>query len=134
MNGIDLIETKHRDSYNKNFYIFLAVLVLLSVLMIFGYHPLDKLYYGDDSYFHFKRFTTLMEALKANSYPIYIDYDGPEGFGYITKWFYSDLLLVPFAYIANLTSFIFGFKFMLFTITILCGLFSYQLINRVFKN
>ncbi|MFR9165682.1 MAG: hypothetical protein ACLVKO_05450 [Dysgonomonas sp.] len=118
------------EKKKSHFWIFFIVLLLLSLLMIYSY----KLFPSFDFYFHYKRFNVLMEALKNGSYPIYIDSTAANGYGYATKWFYCDLILVPFAAIGLLTSAAFAYQFMWFTMTVLCGVFMYCTVNRIYKN
>lgn len=83
-------------------------------------------YGGHDYFFNLQRFRTLMGALQSGNYPIYLDYQVMEGYGYFTKAFYPDLMLLPFAALAILTSIPFAYDVMIFTYTFLCGLFMYQ--------
>lgn len=91
-------------------------------------------YGGHDFYFHFYRFEVLMDALKAGNYPIYLDYKTLEGYGYFTKAFYPDLVLIPFVLIGILTNSVFAFNCMIFVLTFLCGLFMYYAVYTVFKS
>lgn len=113
------------------FCLFILVLLLLSVFMSYSYSPL---YGGHDSYFHFRRFNALISAFNDGTFPSYIDYDAMFGYGYLSKAFYSDLLLIPFAAMALFTSPIFAYQFMIFTMTVLCGIFTYIAVNRIYKN
>lgn len=113
------------------FCLFLLILLFLSVFMSYCYSPL---YGGHDSYFHFRRFNALITALNEGTFPAYIDYDAMFGYGYLSKAFYSDLILIPFAALALFTSPIFAYQFMIFAMTVLCGLFTYIAVNRIYKN
>lgn len=123
---IDRIE----EDRKLHFLMFFVVLVLLSLIMVYSYglHP------SHDFYFHFKRLNVLMEALQNGSFPVYIDHTAVDGYGYITKWFYSDLILVPFAYIGLATNAVYAYQFMWFSMTILCGIFMYYTVSRIYKN
>lgn len=99
--------------------------------MTYSYTPL---YGGHDSYFHFRRFKALMNALQQGTFPGYIDYDAMSGYGYMVKAFYSDVLLIPFALIALCTSPIQGYELMIFVMTLVCGILSYISVERIFKN
>lgn len=118
----------------KQFWIFFIILAALTLLMIYCFMPSHRLNSGDDMLFHFRRFESLMIAIKNGSFPIYLDFDAFEGYGYGTKWFYSDLILLPFAYLANLIGFVLSYKIMWFVMTILCGIFTYKMINRIYNN
>ncbi|MFV0417919.1 MAG: hypothetical protein ACK5KT_04170 [Dysgonomonas sp.] len=113
------------------FWVFFAVLLFLSLLMVYFYQPLCP---GQDFFFHYRRLQALMDGLRTSPYLIYLDYDALDGYGYFTKAFYSDFVLIPFALIGNLTSLSFAYQFMLFTMTVLCGIFTYVTINRIYKN
>lgn len=115
----------------SHFWLFLAALLFLSLMMVYFYQPLCP---GQDFFFHYRRLQALMDGLKANPYLIYLDYDALEGYGYFTKAFYSDFVLIPFALIGNLTSLSFAYQFMLFTMTVLCGVFTYITVNHIYKN
>lgn len=63
----------------------------------------------------------------------YLDYGALDGYGYFTKAFYSDFVLIPFALIGNITSVSFAYQFMLFSMTVLCGVFTYITVNHIYK-
>lgn len=113
------------------FILFFILLVFLSVAMIVSYGPLCP---GQDFHFHFMRFTALMDALRDGRFPFYIDYKAIDGYGYFTKAFYCDFVLIPFALLGNMTNAEFAYKAMLFVMTLLCGLFTYIAVNKVYKN
>lgn len=119
---------------NKKFIVFICLLVILTIVMIFSFMPLDKINPGHDILFHYRRINALMESLKLGTFPIYIDYEAFNNYGYGARWFYSDLLLIPFALLANVTSFVFAYKSMWFVMTILCGLLTYKTVNTIYKN
>lgn len=120
-------------SRKSEFWIFFAILSLLSLFMVWWYGPQSE-YSGHDYYFHLRRFGVLIEALRNGNYPTYLDYGTLEGYGYFTQAFYPDLMLVPFAAIGILTGTVFAYNIMIFTFTLLCGLFMYYAVNIVFKN
>lgn len=114
------------------FWLFFILLGALSYLLVVAYampiHP------GHDYYFHELRIHALMDALKEGTYPYYIDYKAVNGYGYLTRAFYSDIILVPFAIIGNATSFEFAYQIMIFVMTMLCGVFTYWAVKSIFKN
>lgn len=118
----------------KNFYIFLLIITGLTSLMIYCYMPLDKINPGHDYLFHYKRMLSLMESLKENGSLIYIDNEALNNYGYATKWFYPDFVLIPFAIIGNIFGITTAFKVMYFVMTLLCGIFTYICVNRILKN
>lgn len=99
--------------------------------MMYFYQPLCT---GSDFFFHYRRFQALMDGLKVSPFLIYTDYTAIDGYGYFTKAFYSDVILIPFAFIGNLTNAAFAYECMIFTMTVLCGVFTYITINAIYKN
>lgn len=116
---------------NTHFWLFFILLVFLTLIMMYFYQPLCP---GQDFFFHYRRLQALMNGLQASPFLTYIDYNAIEGYGYFTKAFYPDFVLIPFAFIGNLTSLEFAYQFMVFTMTVLCGVFTYITVNRVYKN
>lgn len=130
MKQLDSIINKIASGKYIQFWIFFSVLVLLSAMMVYLYTPFCP---GHDSYFHFRRMQALMEGIN-NPYLIYLDYTAIEGYGYFTKAFYSDFLLIPFALLGKATGVDFAYQSLLFVMTVLCGLFTYMSVNRIYKN
>jgi len=131
MKIIDNIINGIAANRKSHFWVFFAVLVILTFAMMLCYQPLCP---GQDFFFHFRRFQALMDGLKSNPFLIYTDYTAIEGYGYLAKAFYSDVVLIPFAVIGNLTNAEFGYLSMIFTMTVLCGVFTYIAINKIFSN
>lgn len=102
----------------------------MTSVMMFFYSPLCP---GGDFYVHFNRLVVLMEALADGSYPVYMDYYMIDGYGYLIKAFYCDVLLIPFAVIGNITSATFAYTSLIFTLTFLCGFLTYVAAKRVLK-
>lgn len=115
------------------FPIFLSVLSTLSLFMVCWSGPVSE-YSGHDYYFNIGRFEVLIQAIRDGQYPIYIDYNTLEGYGYFTKGFYPDLVILPFALIGLATGAVLAHNIMIFTMTFLCGLFMYHAVNSIFKN
>jgi hypothetical protein len=122
---------KIQQSKRYHFGIFFALLVFLSLLMMYLYQPLCP---GDDFFFHYRRLQALMERLQDSPWLIYLDYSAIDGYGYFTKAFYSDFILVPFALIGNLTDSVFAYKALILVMTVLCGVFTCIFIDTVYKN
>lgn len=114
-----------------HFWLFLSGLIVLTCMMSYIY-PITK--WGHDYSFHMLRFNALIDALRNGQYPNYIDYTSVRNYGYLSKAFYCDLLLVPFAIVGLLTNTLFAYKTLLFAITLLSGIFMYWAVNRLFKN
>lgn len=129
MNSVNDIKTDSKYS----FWIFLSLLFALSLFMACWFGPVSA-YAGHDYFFNIGRFNVLIDALKSGDYPIYIDYNALEGYGYFTKGFYPDLIILPFAALGILTGTIAAYNVMIFTMTFLCGLFTYIAVNTVFRN
>lgn len=127
-----LASLAHNDKYH--FGIFLILLIGLSYLMMVFYMPENKIYLGYDVYFHFRRLSSLMEALQHNAYPVYLDFDGALDFGHATKWFYPDFMLLPFAWLGNKTDIVFAYRCMIFCYTILCGILTYVCCRNISRS
>lgn len=132
--NLNSLLSKIENNKKSHFWIFLFFLFTLTIIMIYNFMPLDKMNPGHDAFFHYRRMAVLMEALKNNSFPVYLDYDAYNGYGYATKWFYPDFILIPFAFIGNYIGIIYAYKVLYFTMTILCGLFTYFATKRIYKN
>lgn len=122
---------KIMQSKRYQFLVFFALLVFLSLLMMYFYQPLCP---GQDFFFHYRRLQALMDGMKDSPWLIYLDYSAIDGYGYLTKAFYPDFILIPFALIGNLTDAAFAYQFMIFTMTILCGVFTYITVNTIYKS
>lgn len=116
------------------FWYFFIILFIMTTFMMFCFQPGNYLFTGHDTDFHFLRLNALMEALKDGRFPIYTDYEAVNGYGYPTKWFYPDAILIPFAFIGNFTDIITAYKILVFIITLLCGTFMYLAMQRIYKN
>jgi len=114
----------------SHFWLFFILLVFLSLTMMYLYQPLCP---GQDFFFHYRRLQALMDGMKTSPLLIYLDYNAIDGYGYFTKAFYPDFVLIPFALIGNLTNLGFAYQFMVFTMTVLCGVFTYITVNRIYK-
>lgn len=115
----------------SHFWLFLSVLIMLTLIMMRSYYPL---YAGMDFHFHFHRLQALMFSISDGTFPSYIDYTVLDGYGYFTKAFYSDFILIPFAIIGLFTNAVTAYQSLIFTVTILCGIFTYKTVNTIYKN
>lgn len=126
MNTLDrLIENK------KCQYAYFAIVFLILLAVTIYFYPLHT---GHDMSFHIMRLDALMDALREGAFPTYVDAKALDGYGYATKWFYSDFTLIPFALIGLLTNTIVAYKSMIIAYTILCAVLSYISGYKVFKN
>ncbi len=125
-------EIKIKDG-RYDYPLFLCVLFALSLFMVCWFAPVSE-YGGHDYFFNFRRFSVLMDALQAGKYPIYLDFNAMDGYGYFTKAFYPDLILLPFSAIGLLIGAVAAYNVMIFTLTFLCGLFMYHAVKTVFNN
>ena len=114
-----------------HFAAFLLLITLLTTVMMLFYRPICVY---TDPYFHFSRLLVLMEALEEGNFPFYLDYYAIRGYGYFTKAFYSDLFLIPYAIIGNVTSISFAYDSYIFSTTIFTALAMYWAVKRIFKN
>lgn len=122
--------------HNKKgqYWIFFSVLVFLALFMMCCFGSSSS-YSGYDFSFHYRRLYTLSDALRHGIYPsFYVDFSNVDGYGYFTKGFYSDLILVPFALIGIFTDIYFAYDAMIFTMTILCGVFMYHTVKAIYKS
>lgn len=132
MDYIERAINKIAENKKSHFWLFSVILLLLTSMMMYLYSPL---YSGHDFHFHLLRLQSLMNALSEGSFfPRYVDYTAAGGYGYLTSVFYPDVILIPFALIGNLTTALFAYQALIFTITILCGLFTYKTVNTIYKN
>lgn len=122
------------DKLNTNkllqYFFFLGVFAFIFVIMMYFY----PLHLGHDLNFHLIRLDALAEAIKDGAFPTYIDYKSVDGYGYGTKWFYSDFVLLPFGYLAQFCGVMMSYKIMILFYTLLCGLISYISLYKVSKN
>ncbi len=126
-------KNSEKPFYKNQYLLFFCVLVLLTFFMMWCNGPSSS-YSGFDFFFHFRRFEVLIDALRNGSYPVYIDYSNADGYGYFTKGFYPDFTLIPFALIGIFTGAYFAYDFMIFTMTILCGVFMYHMVKVIYKD
>lgn len=131
MNKIDILLSRVASNRKYQFWSFFVVLSFMSLAMVYLYLPFEP---GHDSYFHFGRIESLMEAIRDGRLFIYPDYSVMASYGYFTRAFYPDFILVPFALIGNVTNVDFAYQLMVFTMTVLCGLFTYKMIVRIYDN
>lgn len=110
----------------------LLFLLLFSVIVVLIYFPENRLYSGHDAAFHYARIRALMEALSDGSFPVYIDSSAVHGYGYGTKLFYSDFVLLPVALLALITNIVFAFKAYLVCILFLAGYFWFLAVRKLF--
>jgi len=75
-----------------------------------------------------------MDALCDGSFPVYIQSQGANGYGYGTKLFYSDILLIPIAVLALLTNIVIAYKIYVFFLFFLCGYFTFIAVNKIFRS
>lgn len=130
MDWFSRIPDKIATNKKSHFWLFFALLLFLSAVMMYLYQPLCP---GQDFFFHYRRLQALMDGVKTSPMLIYLDYNAIDGYGYFTKAFYPDFVLIPFALIGNLTNLEFAYQFMVFTMTVLCGVFTYITVNRIYK-
>lgn len=88
---------------------------------------------GHDLLFHMQRFNALIDAIRDGNFPFYLDYNAVNTYGYFTKAFYCDLLLIPFAYIGLYTGDVIAYQIMLFTLTVATGIIMFRVVNIIYK-
>jgi len=117
---------------NKHYWIILfsATFLLLFIVMLYFY-PLHE---GHDLQSHYGRLQALLQAVQDGSFPVYFDQSLINGYGFATRYFYGDLVLLPFALLIPYIGIISAYKVMIIFYSLLCGLLTYISINKVFKN
>lgn len=118
----------------NHFWIFVSVLVLITMFVMYRFSVFDLVSVGHDATFHYNRFISLSDAVSNGKFPVYIDYEAIDNYGYATNLFYPNFTLIPFAFISKYTGYIIAYQIMCFTYTILTGLFTYLCINKIFKD
>lgn len=119
-------------SGNKSYqHVYFAVAFLMLCAIVLFFYPFRT---GHDMMFHVMRLDALIDAMRDGAFPTYIDYKAVDGYGYGTKWFYSDFMLIPFAVIGLFTNSFFAYKSMLVSYTLLCGLLTYISGYKITKN
>lgn len=128
---MDLVNN-YQLSNKQHFWLFFTLLIFMSTAMVVAYNPHEDL--GHDYFFHMLRFEALIEALRDGTFPYYIDNNAINGYGYLSKAFYCDIILIPFAAIGLFSSIEFAYNAMLFVMTVLCGVFTFYAVKQIFKN
>lgn len=133
-----MLINKYLDSLEKSntkqFWLFFAILVPMTIFMMECFHPGSYVFAGDDIQLHTLRIQALMNALSDGRFPVYMDYEAVLGYGYPTKWFYPDIMLIPFALLGNITGIPIAYKVMLISYTLLSGIFMYFGVKRIYKS
>ena len=126
--GIKKEETK-RFFEDKAF----TVGVLLFTVLYASYPLLsDKLYFGDDIFYHLRRIVYLGEGLKCGQFPVHIYPGWDRGYGYAAGVGYGDLILYPSAILVNLGFTLqAGYKFYIFLTNVLTALVSYYSFGKI---
>lgn len=130
MSILDNMIYRIANNRRSHFWLFFTILLLLSLLMMYFYQPLCP---GQDFFFHYRRLQALMDNLDS-PFLIYLDYTAIEGYGYFTKAFYPDFVLIPFAIVGNFTNASVAYQLLIFTMTVLCGVFTYKTVNTIYRN
>ncbi len=125
----------HNIQQNKKyqFWLVFAILVFLTLFMMLC-NGSSTSYQGYDFYFHYRRLDVLIDAIRHGTFPNYIDYSNVDGYGYFTKGFYCDVILIPFAFIGLFTNTYIAYDVMIFTMTVLCGVFTYYAVRVIYKS
>lgn len=121
-------------SQNKkyHFWIFLLILIVMTIIMNMDYY-FGIPYFGDDFLYQYRRIEVLIEAFQNNTFPIYTDYSTLNHYGYFTKGFYCDFIIIPFAYIGQYIGVMETYRLIIIVITILSGLFTYQAVYKIYN-
>lgn len=82
-------------SYHNIIYLIVFIILLIACNLMYGEHV------GHDLFFHLTRLEALQEAINNNNIISYIDLHSINEYGYGIKFFYPDILLIPFSLLAN---------------------------------
>lgn len=110
--------------------LFIGIFFFLFLLMLKVYGLAD----GHDLQSHFGRLNALSQAILDGVYPVYFDQSMALGYGFATKFFYGDLVLLPFALLVPYIGTVKAYYVMIIFYSLLCALLSYIAVNKVFKN
>lgn len=132
MNITNILNTIEKNK-KWHFWIFFIVLFFLTIFMMYRYNTFNLVNQGHDAPFQFNRFVKLVDAIKNGRFPVYID-NGVEQYGYATKLFYPDFILIPFALIGCVVGYVKSYQLIYFSTTILCGLLSYVSVKNIYNN
>lgn len=124
----------NKSGERKEYFLFLVLLFILSLFTTIIYLPEHQLYPGYDIYFHYGRIKALMGAIQDGAFPVYIESEAANGYGYGTKLFYSDFLLIPLALLALATNLVFAYKVFVFFILFLCGFYTNIAVSKIFES
>lgn len=130
MECLNNIVNKLISNKKAHFYYFIIILIAFLFLTKVCF----PIFSAFDFYFHVERIDLLIKAFVNHEYPVYIDYETLNGYGYLTHAFYPNLTIVPFALIGIFTGHIYAYKILIYTTTFLCGIFTYKAVNRIFNN
>lgn len=130
MNQIYLLLNRIIDNKKYHFGIFLLITLGLTSIVMYLY-PISE---GIDPYFHQNRLLILIEAIKNGKFPIYMDYNSINGYGYLCKVFYSDFTLIPYALIGCITNLSFAFHSLMFSSFMLCNICTYITVKIIYKS
>lgn len=107
---------------------------VLLFTVLFASYPLlsDKLYFGDDIFYHLRRIVYLGEGLKCGQFPVHIYPGWDMGYGYAAGVGYGDLLLYPSAILVNLGFTLqAGYKFYIVLTNALTAFISYYSFGKI---
>lgn len=132
MKFIDLDKLAEKISTNKlyQYLFFIGIFSLLFIAMLYFY----SLREGHDLQSHYGRMLALYEAIKDGTFPVYFDQNMLMGYGFATRYFYGDLVLLPFSLLIPSLGVITAYKLMMIFYSLLCGLLTFISTNKVFKN
>lgn len=114
-------------------------LIFAGLLFIIGFssYPLTSkvLYAGDDIFYHLRRIAYLAEGLKSGAFPVKIQPEWDNNYGYAVGVGYGSLLLYPSAILVILGSTVqFAYKFYIFLTNVLSSFISYHAFKKISGN
>lgn len=130
MRIVDSIIEKLTNNKVYQYLFFFGVFMILFFIMLYFY-PLHE---GHDIQSHYGRLSALYQAIKDGSFPVYFDQSMVDGYGFATRYFYGDLVLLPFAILIPYIGTIGAYQTMMIFYSLLCGLLTFIATDKVFKN
>lgn len=65
----------------NHFWLFISVLVLITMFVMYRFSVFDLVSVGHDASFHYNRFISLSKAITNGNFPVYIDYEAIGNYG-----------------------------------------------------
>lgn len=132
MKVLDLDRITKKLTSNKVYqYLFFGGVFAILFLAMMYFYPMRE---GHDLQSHYGRILALWQALQDGSFPVYFDQSMLMGYGFATRYFYGDLVLLPAAWLTPCIGVIAAYQVLIILYSLLCALLTYISTNKVFNN